>query len=264
MLCGMSAPHEWDAEAYQRLSDPQFAWGLRVLERLPLEGGETVIDAGCGSGRLTAVLAEKVPRGRIVAVDRSTNMLEEARRRLSALGERVTFVCADLTTFVSDAPVDAVFSTATFHWLHDHDQLFASIHRSLRSGGRLVAQCGGAGNLDRFHAHAERVYLTEPFAKWFAGFEPAWNFQPPEATADRLRRAGFADVVCGLEDAPTSFRDEATFREFVRTVVLRHHLARLPDDALRARYLDEVVASAAASGPLELDYVRLNISATRA
>ena len=259
----MTAAHEWDAQAYQRVSDPQFAWGLRVLGRLPLEGGETVIDAGCGSGRLTSVLAERLPRGRIIAVDRSSNMVEEARRRLASLGDRVTFTCADLTTFVSDVPADAVFSTATFHWLHDHDQLFASIHRCLRPGGRLVAQCGGAGNLDRFHAQAEEIHRREPFAEWFVGVEPAWNFQGPDATSDRLRAAGFVDVACGLEDAPTPFRDEASFREFIAAVVLRNHLARLPDEALRSRYLDEVVASVARTGPFELDYVRLNISARR-
>lgn len=259
----MSAPHEWDAESYQRISDPQFAWGLRVLERLPLEGSETVIDAGCGSGRLTGVLAQRLPRGRLIAVDRSTNMLDEARRRLAELGDRISFVSADLATFVADVPADAVFSTATFHWVHDHDRLFASLHRSLRPGGRLVAQCGGAGNLDRFHALAERLYRSEPFTKWFVDFEPAWNFQGPDATSERLRRAGFVDVACALEDAPTPFSDETTFREFVRTVVLRQHLARIPDEALRGRYLDEVVAAAAKAGPLELDYVRLNISARR-
>lgn len=255
--------HEWDAEAYQRLSDPQFGWGLRVLERLPLEGHETVIDAGCGSGRLTAVLAERLPRGRVIAVDRSMNMIEEARKRLAELGERVAFVCADLTTFVSEERADAVFSTATFHWVKDHDRLFESIHGCLRAGGRFVAQCGGAGNLERFLAHAEGVRAREPFAEHLADFERTWNFQGPDATAERLRRAGFADLACDLEDAPTPFADEATFRAFIRTVVLRSHLAKLPDEELRARYLDEVVASVARTGPFELDYVRLNISARR-
>jgi len=260
----MTSTHEWDAASYERVSDPQFAWGLRVLDRLRLEGGETVIDAGCGSGRLTRVLAGRLPRGHVIAVDRSSNMLEEARARLADLGDRVSFVASDLTTFVARAPVDAVFSTATFHWLHDHERLFTSIRDSLRSGGRLVAQCGGAGNLDRFHAHAERVSRSEPFAKWFVDFEPAWNFQRPERTAERLQRAGFVDVACNLADAPTPFADEASFREFVRTVVLRAHLAQLPDEALRARYLDEVVASVTKAGPLALDYVRLNIDARRA
>jgi trans-aconitate 2-methyltransferase len=256
--------HEWDAEAYQRLSEPQFAWGLRVLDRLPLEGDEAVMDAGCGSGRLTAVLAARLPRGRVLAVDRSSNMVEEARRRLAPLGDRIAFACADLAAFVAEPPVDVVFSTATFHWIHDHDRLFASLHACLRPGGRLVAQCGGEGNLARFLAHAGSVAGGDTFARFFEAFEPTWNFQNPAATAERLRRAGFVDVACTLEDAPTPFADEATFRAFLRTVVLRAHLDALPDEETRDRFLDAVIRKVEAAGPLALDYVRLNLTARRA
>ena len=253
--------HEWDASAYQRLSEPQFEWGKRVLARFTPGLDHTVIDAGCGSGRLTALLAEKVPQGRVIAVDRSENMIAEARARLAELGERVSFVCADLATFVVEEPVHAVFSTATFHWVMDHDRLFASVRACLRPGGQLVAQCGGAGNLRVFHAHAERVYREAPFWSWFDGFMPGWNFQGPDATAERLRFSGFSEVACALENAPTPFADEATFRGFLRTVVLRIHLARLPDEERREAFLDAVIASVAKDGPLALDYVRLNISA---
>lgn len=255
--------HEWDARAYQRLSDPQFNWGLRVLDRLTLAGDETVVDAGCGSGRLTRVLADRVPRGRVIAVDRSSNMVAEARAQLSDLGARVSFACADLTTFVASPAVDAVFSTATFHWIADHDRLFRSVAASLVPSGRLVAQCGGRGNLDRFHAHAEHVIHSARFAPHFVGFDPAWSFQGPEATTERLRASGFVDVACDLELAPTPFADEATYRGFLRTVVLRQHLARLDDDTLRDAFVDEVVARVRADGEgLALDYVRLNIQAS--
>jgi len=261
----MGGPREWDAAAYQRLSEPQFEWGKRVLERLPLVGDETVIDAGCGSGRLTALLAERVPRGRVVAVDQSVNMVGEARERLARFGARVEVLCADLTTFVAERPVEAVFSTATFHWIHDHARLFASVHASLAPGGRLVAQCGGEGNLARFHAHAEEVCASDRYARWFDGFEPAWYFQGPDVTAERLRDAGFVEFACDLEQAPTPFADATTFRDFVRAVVLRAHLARLPDDATRDAYLDDVVARASREedGALALDYVRLNLTARR-
>ena len=260
----MSDLHEWDAQAYQRLSEPQFAWGLRVLERLPLDGTETVVDAGCGSGRLTMVVAKRLPRGHVIAVDRSANMIAEARGRIAALGDRVSFVCADLTTFVTERRVDAVFSTATFHWLHDHDRLFESVASSLVDGGRLVAQCGGDGNLERFHGIAEEVYRSERFARWFDDFEPTWNFQPPDATAARLRASGFVDVRCALLPAPTPFPDRPTFAEFVRTVVLRAHLARLPDEEVRKELIEAVVERVASSGALLLDYVRLDIDARRA
>jgi len=253
--------HEWDASAYERLSEPQFEWGKRVLARFTPGIDDTVIDAGCGSGRLTALLATKVPHGHVLAVDRSENMIAEARTRLTELGERVSFVCADLATFVVEEPVDGVFSTATFHWVMDHDRLFASVRACLRPGGQLVAQCGGEGNLRVFDAHVERVYREAPFWSWFDGFEPCWNFQGPDATADRLRFSGFSDIACALEHAPTPFADEVTFRAFLRVVVLRAHLARLPDEERREAFLDSVIASVAKDGPLALDYVRLNISA---
>jgi trans-aconitate methyltransferase len=260
----MTLPREWDAATYHRVSDPQFAWGKRVLARLPLTGNETVIDAGCGSGRLTAELAERLPNGHVLAVDRSTNMVEQARSNLASFGDRVEVRCVDLAEFVSERPVDAVFSTATFHWVPDHDRLFTSVHACLRPGGRLMAQCGGAGNLARFRGYADEVAKRAEFAPAFTDFHAGWNYQPAEATAARLAQVGFVDVACSLEDAPTPFADEAAFRAFTRTVVLRAHLARFQDDAQREAYFDAVVARVAKEGPFALDYVRLNIDARRA
>jgi trans-aconitate 2-methyltransferase len=259
----MTLSNEWDAAAYQRLSEPQFAWGVRVLEGLELVGDETVIDAGCGSGRLTALVAARVPSGCVTAVDRSANMIDEARARLAALGDRVRFVCADLTLFEAPRPADVVFSTATFHWILDHPKLFANLHRALRGGGRLHAQCGGAGNLARFLVHVDAAAGDPRFAAVLVDFTQTWNFATAEQTAERLRGAGFADVTCDLEDAPTPFADRSTFAEFLRVVVLRSHLAALPE-GLRDAFVEAVVARALAEGPPALDYVRLNLRATRA
>ncbi len=66
-----SSAREWDAETYDAVSDPQFNWGMEVLDRLELRGDEAVLDAGCGSGRVTAELARRLPRGRLIAVDGS-------------------------------------------------------------------------------------------------------------------------------------------------------------------------------------------------
>src|SRR5579863_5919184 len=141
------ASTDWDASTYDRVADPQARWGAAVLERLPLTGDETVVDAGCGSGRVTQLLAARLPRGRVVALDSSPAMLDEARTRLAAAGN-VTFVHADLLELTpadldGAAPVDAVFSTATFHWVPDHPRLFSNLAAILRPGGWLVAQCGG-------------------------------------------------------------------------------------------------------------------------
>src|ERR1700726_780905 len=140
----MSASRDWDASSYDRVSDPQFGWALEQLERLEMAGDEVVLDAGCGSGRVTAVLADRVPRGRVYGVDAAPSMAEHAA---AALGERATILCQDLVELDLPEPVDVAFSNATFHWIKDHDALFAALHSALKPGGRLHAQCGGFGNI---------------------------------------------------------------------------------------------------------------------
>ena len=245
-------PRDWDAATYDAISDPQFGWALEQLERLPLDGDEVVLDAGCGSGRVTAVLADRLPRGRVYGVDASEAMVDHAR---AALGDRATLLCRDLVELELPEPVDAVFSNATFHWIHDHDGLFAALHRAMKPGARLVAQCGGAGNIDAFRIAADAVAADYPFAPYFARWERPWNYAGHLETAARLERAGFTDVATWLE--PKRVEPE---RAFVETVCLIRHLDPLPDE-LRAAFVDQVLERA--GEPLVLDYVRLNMTARR-
>lgn len=259
--------YDWNAETYHRVSAPQRAWGEKVLAALELRGDETVLDAGCGTGRLTRRLAERLPRGQVIALDASPAMLEVARRELADLGERVSFVRAELARDELPSGVDVVFSTATFHWVLDHDALFAGIARALVPGGRLHAQCGGAGNLERAHAIVQALAEQAPYAEHLReGSQPSqpWLFAGVEETERRLRAAGFVDASASLEEAPRPFATEAEYAQFVGSVVLRPFLARLPP-ALHARLIADVTErAAAASPPLTLDYVRLNLRARRA
>ena len=245
---------DWDAATYQRVSDPQFHWGLAVLERLPLRGDETVLDAGCGTGRVTAELMRRLPRGRVVAVDASPSMVERARE---ALGRGAEVFVADLADLRLEEPVDAILSTAVFHWIPDHERLFQRLHDALKPGGLLVAQCGGTGNVERFHARLWEVARCAPFAEHFDGWAGPWNFAAPEETAARLERAGFAEVRCSLEPKPFAPPEP---RDFMRTVCLGHHLERLPPE-LRDQFVEAVHDHT--PKPVELDYVRLNIDARR-
>ena len=238
------APHapDWDAETYHRVSEPQFEWGRKVLARLPLRGDETVMDAGCGTGRLTALLLERLPRGRVLAVDQSATMLAAARERLHEhFPGRVEFLATDLLTLDLERCCDAIFSTATFHWVPDHDQLFVRLFRALRPGGRLVAQCGGGENLRRLHQRARALAGAPALAPHFVGWREPWVFADPEGTARRLRAAGFIDVETGLEAAPTRFADAAAFRTFIARVVLHFMVARIPESGLSEGFLDALV-----------------------
>jgi trans-aconitate 2-methyltransferase len=179
-------------------------------------------------------------------------MLDEARSRLARFGERVQFVQSDLGQPLPIAdPVDAILSTATFHWVPDHDALFANLAAVLRPGGRLVAQCGGFGNIARFIAVAASV--DPQFVR------NVHNFQTAEATAERLARSGFVEIETWLSDAPTPFATAEELETFIATVCLRVHLQTLPEEG-RARFVREVAARM--PEPV-LDYVRLNITARR-
>lgn len=255
---------DWNAEVYARVSAPQFEWGKRVLERLPLTGDETVVDAGCGAGRLTELLLKRLPRGRVIALDASEAMLEKAREHLAVFGEQVTFVRADLATHVVRPPVDAVFSTATFHWVLDHDALFAGLRATLRTGGRLVAQWGGGANLARLRGRTASLRASEAYARFFAGFHEPWHYASAEETRGRLETTGFVDVKAWLELAPVRFDDAASFGEFLSHVILRDELPRLPDDGARRSYVGALVDLASREDPpFELDYCRLNADARR-
>jgi trans-aconitate 2-methyltransferase len=247
-----TGPREWDAETYDAISDPQFSWGMEVLERLELRGDESVLDAGCGSGRVTEELAKRLPNGSILAVDASEGMIAKARERL---GNRASYLVADLAELEVDTPVDLILSTATFHWILDHDQLFRQLRAALRGGGRLVAQCGGLGNVAE-HARAIAAVATRPeYAPHFEGMTLMWNFAGPEETEVRLGEAGFSEARCWLEPKPVTPADPL---RFTMTVTLGPHLARLPQ-VKRQPFAEAVLALS--PEPLTLDYIRLNIEA---
>jgi trans-aconitate 2-methyltransferase len=244
---------DWDAVSYDRVSDPQFGWALEQLERLPLAGNEVVLDAGCGSGRVTGELVARVPQGRVYGVDVAPSMAAHARE---ALGGRATILCQDLVELELPEPVDAIFSNATFHWIPDHDALFAALRQAMRPDGRLVAQCGGRGNINRFRRLADEVAAEPRFAGFFESWHGPWNYAAAEETAERLGRAGFQEVSCWLEPKSVTPADP---RAFVQTVCLVRHLDRLPEE-LQAPFIDRVLERA--GDPLVLEYVRLNMTAT--
>ena len=238
---------DWDAGTYHRVSAPQRAWAAAVLERLELRGDETVLDAGCGSGAVTLMLLERLPRGRVIAVDASQEMVAHAR---ATLPEEVEVLRQDLQELALDGPVDAVFSNAVFHWVPDHPRLFARLAAALRPGGRLSAQCGGAGNMARVHA-AARAELGD------VAVPELWTFAGPQETEARLRAAGFAQADCWLEPAPARPEEPAAY---LATVCCGPFLEQLPPE----RHDAFVAGVLARLGPEpELDYVRLNLVATR-
>ncbi|MGH9107510.1 MAG: class I SAM-dependent methyltransferase [Acidimicrobiales bacterium] len=246
---------DWDGADYDRLSEPQYRWGKAVLERLELAGDETVLDAGCGTGRVTEELLARLPEGHVVALDASPSMLAQAHQRLAeaAAAGRASFVRCDLLelgpSLLGEAvPVDATLSTATFHWVTDHDRLFANLRSVMRPGGQLVAQCGGAGNI------ASVVAAVRSLGAERAG---TWLYATAEETGERLARAGFEVGAVWCHSELASFPARATLVEFLQTVCLREHLGAAGPEQ-RRRFAEKVAEAMPAPA---IDYVRLNIVA---
>ena len=257
---------EWNAGIYHQVSAPQVSWGKKVLARIELRGDETVLDAGCGTGRLTRDLLEALPRGRVVALDVSQNMIDAARAYLIPdFGDRVEFIACDVLHMPFNGQFDGIFSTASFHWVHDHEALFRILHRALRPGGWLCAQCGGAGNLDRFFGRLHQLMAAPAYSPFFHDFASPWEFSDATTAAGRLKRAGFEAIETNLEEAPTQFSTPQEYQQFVGHIILHRHLQRLPTAELRESFLGTVTSQATeAAPPLLLDYVRLNLQARKA
>ena len=241
-------PSDWDAATYDRVSDPQARWATVVVERIEGAPG-TILDAGCGSGRVTELLLERFPNTHVIGVDASAAMVDEARRRLERYGTRITLVHQSLLRRIPFA-VDAVFSNAVFHWIDDHDLLFSNLAECLIEGGQLVAQWGGSGNVARLLSVVDTFGVPGPHPRRFA---------TAEATAERLRKAGFTDIRTWLHDEPADFPTQDAFEEYLRTVCLRCHL-----DLLEPDERDAFVHAVAEKLPgRRIDYVRINALARR-
>jgi trans-aconitate 2-methyltransferase len=255
-----SSSREWNSSAYHRLSGPQVSWGRKVLSRLRLRGDEVVLDAGCGTGRLSAELLDALPRGRVVGVDLSQNMLRQAREHLERFGNRVGLTTCDLLHLPFDHVFDGIVSTAAFHWVLDHDRLFANLREVLIPGGWLEAQCGGGPNLARLRNRASALAATPRFAEFFKGFREPWLYQDAEGGAKTLQRAGFVQVETSVEAAPTVLDNADHYTEFVRNIIFRRHLDQIPSEKGRIDFLAKLTEQASGDEPpFLLDYWRLNL-----
>jgi trans-aconitate 2-methyltransferase len=253
---------EWNAAAYEGLSSPQTRWGAEFLGRLELRGDEDAIDAGCGTGKVTGLLLERLPRGTVLAVDGSRAMVEAAAERFA--GEpRVRVEHQDLLELEVEEPVELVFSTATFHWIKDHARLFGRLTAALKPGGRLAAQCGGEGNISRATRATREVMGRDRFRPFFEGWDDDKNYAGAGETKRRLEEVGFEDVQTWLHEESTGFGSVEELARFLQTVVLGGHMENLPEGE-RGPFAEAVAEEIVAEdGEPLLDYVRLNMMATR-
>lgn len=243
---------EWDASTYDSLDLPHKRWGKGVLDRLSLQGDETVLELGCGSGRDSERLLEALPHGRLVAVDGSRQMLDQLRKRLPDEDARVEVLHRDLRErFDFDGPFDAVVSVATLHWLPDHQHVFDELARVVRPGGRIAIEAGGHGSIAGFLRVLGTLHRHED--------SRLWNFADVIETRARLSKAGFENIAVRLVADEARLEDRTQLEAFVATVMLSAPLRETPADE-RAAFVTAVCDRLPEPA---IDFIRLQIEAIR-
>jgi trans-aconitate methyltransferase len=265
----------WDAENYHRVSTVQESWATELLEKRRMGEYEVVMDAGCGTGRATATIANAVKKGRVYAVDIDDNMIAKAKENLRDFSN-IAFIKSDMSEVSLPEPIDLIFSNAAIHWVLDHKKLFSNFWELLKPKGELLIQCGGKGNLGMVHTILEKLRKGNTFKHYFADWRNPWNFASPEDIKKTLNDTGFKDAQAQLKKKTAKFENYQEFTLFMRTVVMKPYLAHIPADnnnnnnnneirdSFMVEFMNELKKNQStrkkADIDLELHYVRLDIT----
>ena len=232
-----------------------------------------MLDAGCGTGRATKIIANTVKKGKVYAVDADENMIANAKKNLKGFSN-IVYVKSDLLDLRLPEKVDLIFSNAVIHWILDHKRLFTKFWELLEHGGEMLIQCGGKGNLGYTHVMLEEIRKSNRFKQYFEGWKNPWNFATPTETIEILNSIGFRDSQAFLTKSTACFDNHQEFILFMKTVVMKPYLSYLPNsddndygnkirDSFIGIYWDKHKEQFARKKDnrnlLQLDYVRLNI-----
>jgi trans-aconitate 2-methyltransferase len=201
-------PAEWNANLYDSKHDFVWKYGSDVVSLLALQRGERILDVGCGTGHLTAQIAES--GAGVVGVDRSPEMIAAARKAFPNLNFDIT----DARKMPFESEFDAVFSNATLHWIHEPLLVIEGVRKALRPGGRFVAEFGGKGNIRKmqnaFDRALEELHLSR------AGEINPWYYPSVAEYSALLEDSGFEVRLITLFDRPTCLADgEAGLRNWI-------------------------------------------------
>jgi trans-aconitate 2-methyltransferase len=262
----VSAGYTWDADDYARNSSAQQGWARELIGKLELTGSESILDIGCGDGKVTAELASRVPKGEVVGIDSSPSMVERARASFPPdRFPTLSFSVMDARALAFRGRFRVVFSNATLHWVREQEAVLQGVARSLAPGGRLLFQMGGRGNAAGILSAITVLTAREPWAGIFAGFPFPYTFASPEQYARWLRAAGLLPVRVELLPRTMRHAGREGLAGWVRTTWMPY-TERVPPE-LRERFVEELLDAylaahpAGADGAMEVAMVRLEVEA---
>lgn len=231
--------HKWNPEDYERNSSAQEKWADDLLQGLAIEGTWRILDIGCGDGKITAKVAGQVPRGRVLGIDSSQDMIDFAKARfLPSLYPNLRFELGDALRLDFDQEFDLVISFACLHWIRDHPAVLRGVWRSLRPGGRLLFQCGGRGNAGELMALTEDLMRESKWSRYFQGFEFPYFFYGPERYPAWLEQAGLEEIRAKLVPKEMVQQGLPGFEGWIRTT-WHPVLERIPEP-LKREFVSEM------------------------
>ena len=191
----------WNPEDYAKNSDAQLKWARELRKNLDLEKYESILDVGCGDGKITADFAVSLPLSRVVGVDSSPEMIAYASKKYSTSQyPNLTFSCVDARFLNFDRQFDLIFSNATLHWVDDRSRFFKSANSALRDGGRLIISCGGQGNAAEILQVFAELTISDAWKAYFENFYNPYFFSGIQDNQTWLEQSGFA--IARLELVP--------------------------------------------------------------
>jgi trans-aconitate 2-methyltransferase len=212
------ATHCWNAEDYARNSSAQLQWAQELIARLALRGGESVLDIGCGDGKISARLALAANPGNVLGIDLSAAMIRFAADQFPPCRyPNLSFRCMDATDIRLTERFDVAFSTAALHWVEDHAAVLRGVRACLEPGGRLLFQMGGRGNAAAVFDAIQQVARQPRWQRYYAGFTPPYHFYGPEEYEGWLSRAAFVPGRVELVPKDMRHRGAEGFRGWLRT-----------------------------------------------
>jgi trans-aconitate 2-methyltransferase len=231
---------EWDAAAYAKMSGLQKAMAAQVLPLLELRGDEHVLDVGCGEGRITALIASRIPRGEVLGVDPSRDMIAFASSHSGGeIRSNLRFEVADARALAFADAFDLVVSFNALHWIPDPDPALRSIQVALKRGGRAQLRMVTAGPRQSLENVVEETRQSPRWQGWFAGFSDPYLRLTAEQYAAAAARNGLRAERAQTRDETWAFESRSAFHTFC-AVGLVAWTQRLPE-AERSAFVDDVL-----------------------
>ena len=258
----------WDANTYDNISNIQEDWANNIIKKREWTGKENLLDAGCGSGRITKILCKIITEGNIYAIDNDPNMIEKAKETFKDI-KNVKVMQADMLDILSlDIPIkfNVIFSNAVLHWILDHHKVLESFYDLLNPEGQLLVQCGGYGNLQKTLSIFDDVKDLPEFSEYFSEWKIDRNYAKPNETENILKEIGYKDIEVYLTEAPARFNNKKDYSIYLKTVDLRPYLKYLPTEQLQNEFVNTVLLHMEkyySNLCWNLDYRRLTVLASK-